>query len=200
MSEKKRSIFEEVGGPRTAPARPAGGLIERGRGGSRLGVRAWLVVLFLLVVAMIVVGGLTRLTDSGLAITEWRPVTGALPPMDADAWEAEFARYQASAGILSAEQPDDARSLQVDLLVGMGPSAAWPAHRAGLGGGVRGLPRRAKDPVGLDRASSDPRRARCRAGRDRLVDGVLGPRRGRGPTCSPIASRCIWGWPSPFSA
>lgn len=96
MSEKKRSIFEEVSGPKVAPARPAGGLIEKGRGGTRTGVRAWLVVLFLLVVAMIVVGGLTRLTDSGLAITEWRPVTGALPPMDAAAWDAEFARYKAT--------------------------------------------------------------------------------------------------------
>ena len=96
MSEKKRSIFEDVGGPKTAPVRPAGGLIDRGRSGARLGIRAWLVVLFLLVVAMIVVGGLTRLTDSGLSITEWRPVTGALPPMDAAGWEAEFARYQAT--------------------------------------------------------------------------------------------------------
>lgn len=87
MSEKKRSIFEDVGGPKTAPVRPAGGLIDRGRSGARLGIRAWLVVLFLLVVAMIVVGGLTRLTDSGLAITEWRPVTGALPPMDAAGWK-----------------------------------------------------------------------------------------------------------------
>ena len=74
MSEKKRSIFEDVGGPKTAPVRPAGGLIDRGRSGARLGIRAWLVVLFLLVVAMIVVGGLTRLTDSGLSITEWKPL------------------------------------------------------------------------------------------------------------------------------
>ncbi len=54
----------------------------------------WLIVLFALVAAMIVVGGLTRLTDSGLSITEWKPVTGALPPMNAEAWQAEFAKYQ----------------------------------------------------------------------------------------------------------
>ena len=54
------------------------------------------MLLFALVVAMIVVGGMTRLTDAGLAITEWRPVTGALPPMDAAAWEAEFAKYRAT--------------------------------------------------------------------------------------------------------
>jgi heme a synthase len=43
---------------------------------------------------MIAVGGLTRLTDSGLSITEWRPVTGAMPPMSAEAWDSEFQRYR----------------------------------------------------------------------------------------------------------
>jgi len=45
---------------------------------------------------MVVVGGLTRLTDSGLSITEWNLVTGAIPPLSAEAWAAEFAKYQAS--------------------------------------------------------------------------------------------------------
>ena len=52
------------------------------------------MVLFALVAVMIVVGGLTRLTDSGLAITEWKPVTGAIPPMSAEAWGSEFTKYQ----------------------------------------------------------------------------------------------------------
>lgn len=43
---------------------------------------------------MVVVGGLTRLTDSGLSITEWRPVTGVVPPIDDADWEAEFAKYR----------------------------------------------------------------------------------------------------------
>ena len=43
---------------------------------------------------MIAVGGLTRLTDSGLSITEWRPLTGAIPPLSQSDWEAEFAKYQ----------------------------------------------------------------------------------------------------------
>ena len=91
----KRSIFEEVGeaGPRTPE--PQGGMIDQGRGGARRGIRAWLMVLFALVVVMIVVGGLTRLTDSGLSITEWKPLTGALPPMNAADWQSEFAKYQA---------------------------------------------------------------------------------------------------------
>ena len=95
MSEK-RSIFEDVGAkPRPAGA-PAAGMIDRGRGGARGAIRIWLAVLFALVVAMIAVGGLTRLTDSGLSITEWRPVTGALPPMTEADWQSEFAKYQAS--------------------------------------------------------------------------------------------------------
>ncbi len=92
----KRSIFEEVGAGGTAPAVPAGGMIGARGTGARRGIRAWLAVLFLLVACMIAVGGLTRLTDSGLSITEWRPVTGALPPLNEAAWAEEFAKYQAS--------------------------------------------------------------------------------------------------------
>ncbi|MCE8508030.1 COX15/CtaA family protein [Ruegeria pomeroyi] len=89
----KRSIFEEVSdGTRAAAAQP--GMIDRGRGGARGAIRAWLAVLFALVVAMIVVGGLTRLTDSGLSITEWRPVTGAIPPLSEADWQAEFDKYK----------------------------------------------------------------------------------------------------------
>ncbi|GHG94724.1 heme A synthase [Pseudodonghicola xiamenensis] len=90
----KRSIFEEVG-EGSSPATPAEtGAIDRGRRGARRGIRAWLAVIFVLVVAMIAVGGLTRLTDSGLSITEWRPVTGAIPPMTEVDWQAEFDKYK----------------------------------------------------------------------------------------------------------
>jgi cytochrome c oxidase assembly protein subunit 15 len=47
-----------------------------------------------MVAAMVVVGGLTRLTDSGLSITEWRPVTGAIPPLSEADWQREFEKYQ----------------------------------------------------------------------------------------------------------
>lgn len=90
----KRSIFEEVGEGEARRPEPQGGMIDRGRGGARGAIRAWLMVLFALVVIMIAVGGLTRLTDSGLSITEWKPVTGALPPMSEADWQAEFAKYQ----------------------------------------------------------------------------------------------------------
>ncbi len=57
-------------------------------------VRLWLAVVAALVIAMVAVGGATRLTGSGLSITEWRPVTGALPPLSDADWAAEFAKYR----------------------------------------------------------------------------------------------------------
>jgi heme a synthase len=57
-------------------------------------VRAWLLALAVLVAVMVAVGGATRLTGSGLSITEWRPVTGAVPPLSESAWLAEFEKYR----------------------------------------------------------------------------------------------------------
>lgn len=57
-------------------------------------VRAWLYTLAALVVLMVAVGGATRLTGSGLSITEWKPVTGAIPPLTEQAWLAEFEKYR----------------------------------------------------------------------------------------------------------
>ncbi|WP_411891912.1 heme A synthase [Yoonia sp. SDW83-1] len=89
----KRSIFEEVGETPKQTATPGG--IDKAGQGARGAIRIWLMVLFALVVIMIAVGGLTRLTDSGLSITEWKPVTGAMPPMSAEAWTEEFDKYRA---------------------------------------------------------------------------------------------------------
>ena len=58
-------------------------------------IRLWLYVLATLIFAMVVVGGATRLTESGLSITEWQPLTGALPPLNEAQWHAEFQKYQA---------------------------------------------------------------------------------------------------------
>jgi len=97
MTQGKRAIFQEIGTDKSAaPATSAQGVIERGsKSGARAGVRLWMMILFALVVVMIAVGGLTRLTDSGLSITEWRPLTGALPPMSEAAWQSEFDKYRA---------------------------------------------------------------------------------------------------------
>ena len=62
--------------------------------GARFGVRAWLVAVAALVFVMVLVGGATRLTKSGLSITQWKPVTGVVPPLSAADWQAEFDRYK----------------------------------------------------------------------------------------------------------
>ncbi|NBZ89525.1 COX15/CtaA family protein [Stagnihabitans tardus] len=88
----KRSIFEEVG---QKVEGPKAGMISGPKAG-RGAVRAWLIVIFLLVAVMIPVGGLTRLTESGLSITEWNLVMGTLPPLSEADWAQEFAKYQDS--------------------------------------------------------------------------------------------------------
>lgn len=61
-----------------------------------LAVRLWLLLCAALIVAMIVIGGYTRLNNAGLSIVEWAPVTGTIPPLSAESWAAEFAKYQQS--------------------------------------------------------------------------------------------------------
>jgi cytochrome c oxidase assembly protein subunit 15 len=61
---------------------------------SRTAVGAWLLAVALVILGMITVGGLTRLTGSGLSITEWKPIMGALPPLNEAQWADAFAKYQ----------------------------------------------------------------------------------------------------------
>jgi hypothetical protein len=63
---------------------------------ARQRVAAWLLLCCALVFAMVVVGGVTRLTHSGLSIVEWQPIVGTLPPLTDDAWQEAFAKYQAT--------------------------------------------------------------------------------------------------------
>src|SRR5580704_6612170 len=58
-------------------------------------IRLWLYAVAALVLAMVLVGGATRLTESGLSITEWQPVMGTLPPLGDAQWQTEFEKYQA---------------------------------------------------------------------------------------------------------
>ena len=57
-------------------------------------IAAWLLVCCALVFVMVVVGGITRLTHSGLSIVEWQPIVGTVPPLTQEAWEATFAKYR----------------------------------------------------------------------------------------------------------
>jgi cytochrome c oxidase assembly protein subunit 15 len=68
-------------------------IVMGGTARPRLLIR-WLMVVALLVTLMVTVGGITRLTESGLSITEWKPVTGALPPLTHAQWQAEFDAYK----------------------------------------------------------------------------------------------------------
>jgi cytochrome c oxidase assembly protein subunit 15 len=75
------SIAPDVAAPRTRPSRPAA-------------IANWLLAVAALIVLMVVVGGITRLTESGLSITEWKPLTGIIPPLNAEQWQAEFDNYK----------------------------------------------------------------------------------------------------------
>lgn len=63
---------------------------------SRPSVGYWLIFSSALVFGIVVVGGVTRLTESGLSITEWKPVSGILPPLTTSDWDAEFDKYKAT--------------------------------------------------------------------------------------------------------
>ncbi|MEO6537563.1 MAG: COX15/CtaA family protein [Ferruginibacter sp.] len=57
-------------------------------------VAIWLLIGVGMIIVQVLLGGITRLTESGLSITEWKPITGALPPLNAMAWQAEFDKYK----------------------------------------------------------------------------------------------------------
>ena len=73
-------------------------------------IRIWLYAVAALIFATVLVGGATRLTESGLSITEWKPVTGALPPMSEAAWQAEFDKYKTIPQYQQRQPRDDART------------------------------------------------------------------------------------------
>ncbi len=86
------SFRQAVSAPGSTPVRSIAGSADRGRS-LRL-VRVWLWAVAACIFLMVVVGGATRLTQSGLSITEWKPVMGVLPPLGQAAWQAEFDRYK----------------------------------------------------------------------------------------------------------
>jgi len=68
-------------------------------------VAYWLLACAALVFAMVVVGGVTRLTHSGLSIVEWKPVIGVLPPLNETEWLAEFEKYKETPARIPEGQP-----------------------------------------------------------------------------------------------
>ena len=58
------------------------------------GIARWLFAGVIMLMVQILLGGITRLTESGLSITEWKPLTGVLPPLNAGQWMSEFDKYK----------------------------------------------------------------------------------------------------------
>src|SRR5438477_6402648 len=77
-------------------------------------VAGWLLVCCALVFALIVVGGVTRLTHSGLSITEWQPILGTLPPLSESQWNEAFAKYQVTPEYLQVN-----RGMSIDAFKGI---------------------------------------------------------------------------------
>ena len=83
-------------------------------GGAPRVVATWLLVCCTLVFALIVVGGMTRLTHSGLSITEWQPIVGTLPPLSESQWNEAFAKYQMTPEYLQVN-----RGMSIDAFKGI---------------------------------------------------------------------------------
>ena len=137
-------------------------------------VTLWLLAVAALVVATLLVGGATRLTESGLSIVEWKPVTGTLPPLSQDAWQAEFEKYKTI---------PQYRELNRGMSLDQFKTIYWWewAHRLLGRADRRGVPAAVSlfslarlDRGRIARAALDDLRARRGAGRGRLVDGVVG--------------------------
>ena len=80
--------------PHSTPAAESSGAARADATDTYRPVRIWLWCVAALVFLMVFVGGATRLTDSGLSITEWRPITGVIPPLTAEGWETELEKYR----------------------------------------------------------------------------------------------------------
>ena len=146
---------------------------ERGRP-----VAGWLFACCALVFAMIVVGGVTRLTHSGLSIVEWQPIVGTLPPLFGCRVAADVCEISADARVPPGQPRDDARRVQGHLLVGILRTGSSGARSASCSWCrcLHLLASRTNSATLRRRARCDLR-ARRAAGRNGLVHGAKRPRR-----------------------
>ena len=87
-------------------------------------VAIWLLVGVLMIVVQIILGGITRLTGSGLSITEWKPLLGFIPPLNEEAWQVAFNKYQQT-----PQHPFRINRFQIHLFLGIvSPGVGAPAR------------------------------------------------------------------------
>ncbi|MFV2092123.1 MAG: COX15/CtaA family protein [Hyphomicrobiales bacterium] len=93
MQQNSPAMTEPNSGNNAEPPPAASGFSDISAK-ARRNLRIWLYIMAVLVTAMVLLGGATRLTDSGLSITEWRPIVGIIPPLGEADWFDEFIKYQ----------------------------------------------------------------------------------------------------------
>src|SRR6185312_12828940 len=139
-------------------------------------VARWLLACCAMIFVMVIIGGITRLTESGLSITEWRPLSGVLPPLSAADWQREFALYQ---------QIPEFQQLKSDMTLEEFKGIFWWEYVHRLCGRIPGAPAAAPD-TPIPRAA--PRRhvrARRAARGTRVVHGAERPE--RADRCEPVS-------------
>ena len=140
----------------------------------RVLVGAWLLAVCVMLLVMIVLGGATRLTGSGLSIMEWAPLSGALPPWSDAEWHPAVRALPADPAIQAGERRPRSGRLQAHLLAGMDAPAVGPADRRGVPAAAAGAVVARGDPPRPLAAPFGPVRAGWAAGRGRL--GSWSPR------------------------
>jgi cytochrome c oxidase assembly protein subunit 15 len=114
----------------SAMTNTAAPLAERNRElRNRTLVRGWLYLVLLVLFALVMVGGATRMTGSGLSITEWKPIHGVIPPLNQAEWQEEFEKYRQIPQYEQINKGMTRRRVQGHLLVGVGASAAGARRR-----------------------------------------------------------------------
>jgi len=96
----------------------------------------WLHAVCLSVMVILLVGGITRLTGSGLSMVDWRPVSGILPPIGDAGWAEEFARYQESPQYKLVNQGMSLSEFKYIFFLGVFTSYTRPNRRSGLSGSL----------------------------------------------------------------
>ena len=146
-------------------------------------IRRWLILIGLMVYAMILIGGATRLTDSGLSITEWEPIKGALPPFGEAAWLAEFEKYKQTAEFQQQNYNMTMSEFQYIYWWEWGHRLFGRLIGLVAIAGFRLVRRQALDVAQMDGSPDRPDRAGRITGLYRLVDGRQRDWRHRPPGC-----------------